>query len=90
MASTGSCSRADQIHPGLSDLRKKPPKQDSRSFLEASSIRAGMSCEKSSLYLLLSRKPATIFGYRTREEPSTPRIVKGVAMVAQGAAFVYI
>jgi hypothetical protein len=89
MTSTGSCSRADQIHPSLSDLRKKPPKQDSRSFLEASSIRAGMSCEKLSLYLLLSRKPATIFDYGTRPEPSTPHMGKGWAMV-RAAAFVYI
>jgi hypothetical protein len=39
---------------------------------------------------LLSRKSATIFGQWTIPEPSTSHIGKGVAKVAQAAAFVYI
>src|ERR1700722_3085050 len=39
---------------------------------------------------MLSRKSATIFGQGTIPEPSTSHIGKGVALVAQTAAFVYI
>ena len=38
----------------------------------------------------MSRKSATIFGKGTIPEPSTSHIGKGVALVAQTAAFVYI
>jgi hypothetical protein len=38
----------------------------------------------------LSRKSATIFGKGTIPEPSESHIGKGVALVAQTAAFVYI
>ena len=42
------------------------------------------------LSLYLSRKSATIFGKGTIPEPSTSHIGKGVALVAQTTAFVYI
>jgi hypothetical protein len=38
----------------------------------------------------MSRKSATTFGQGTMLEPSTSHIGKGVALVAQAAAFVYI
>ena len=38
----------------------------------------------------MSRKSATIFGKGTIPEPSESHIGKGVALVAQTAAFVYI
>jgi hypothetical protein len=51
-----------------------------------------MHLSKSLLDLLhgLSRKSATIFGKGTIPEPSESHIGKGVALVAQTAAFVYI
>jgi hypothetical protein len=38
----------------------------------------------------LSRESATIFGKGTIPEPSVSHIGQGVALVAQGVAFVYI
>jgi hypothetical protein len=39
---------------------------------------------------ILSRESATIFGKGTIPEPSVSHIGQGVALVAQGVAFVYI